>query len=365
LFTLLAWAMGIGAAVNVAVALAVAGPPTIELRAGYWIGPALSRAPGVGADLQLFYPVVRKIGPAKAAYSAVLVPIIAMGFSTWLEDYRWTWLAVPQERSGARRNGRRAEPPASGCGRARRRLSRSMDVRVNAEAPQSPKPFRNSARGLPPAGLAGSPRSSCRSTSTSQSTRVRAKLTIERNGEHDRPLRLDGDGIEPFAVRADGAEAEWRMDGPALVVPLSGDRATVETEVVINPAANTKLMGLYASGGMLCTQCESEGFRRITFFPDRPDVLSSYRVRMEAGKAPIPGLLTNGNPIASGETGEDGRHWAEWEDPFPKPSYLFALVAGDLKANSDSFTTMSGRKVELNIWVREEDLPGPAMRWRA
>ena len=127
----------------------------------------------------------------------------------------------------------------------------------------------------------------------------------------------------------------------------------------IRPAANTKLMGLYASNGMLCTQCEAEGFRRITFFPDRPDVLSKYRVRMEADRARFPILLTNGNPIERGEA-DGGRHWAEWEDPFPKPSYLFALVAGDLKANSDSFTTMSGRKVELNIWVREEDLPRTA-----
>ena len=149
------------------------------------------------------------------------------------------------------------------------------------------------------------------------------------------------------------------MDGPTLVIPLAADRAIVETRVEINPAANTKLMGLYASGGNLCTQCEAEGFRRITFFPDRPDVLSRYRVRMEADATQFPVLLTNGNPVASGDS-EDGRHWAEWEDPFPKPSYLFALVAGDLKPNRDSFTTLSGRKVELNIWVREPDLPRTA-----
>jgi aminopeptidase N len=114
-------------------------------------------------------------------------------------------------------------------------------------------------------------------------------------------------------------------------------------------------MGLYASGGMLCTQCEAEGFRRITFFPDRPDVLSRYRVRMEADAKHFPVLLSNGNRVSSGEAA-DGRHWAEWHDPFPKPSYLFALVAGDLKANRDVFTTMSGRKVDLAIWVREADL---------
>jgi aminopeptidase N len=118
-------------------------------------------------------------------------------------------------------------------------------------------------------------------------------------------------------------------------------------------------MGLYASNGMLCTQCEAEGFRRITFFPDRPDVLSKYRVRMEGDATAFPVLLSNGNRIGHGEV-ENGRQWAEWEDPFPKPCYLFALVAGDLKANRASFTTMSGRKVDLAIWVREADLPKTA-----
>jgi aminopeptidase N len=187
-------------------------------------------------------------------------------------------------------------------------------------------------------------------------TRVRATLSVERNGEHDRPLKLDGGELELVSVKVDGQPAEHRMDGPALVVDMVGDRATIETEVVIHPAANTKLMGLYASNGMLCTQCEAEGFQRITFFPDRPDVLSKYTVRMEGDAKAFPILLSNGNRIASGESG-DGRHWAEFEDPFPKPCYLFALVAGDLKPNRDSFTTMSGRKVDLAIWVREADLP--------
>jgi len=189
-----------------------------------------------------------------------------------------------------------------------------------------------------------------------ETTRVRATLRVERNGAHERPLRLDGDEIELVSVSVDGQPAEYRMDGPALVIQVSGERATVEAEVVVHPAANTKLMGLYASNGMLCTQCEAEGFRRITFFPDRPDVLSKYRVRMEGDAKLFPVLLSNGNRVAHGEAA-DGRHWAEWEDPFPKPSYLFALVAGDLKANRDSFTTMSGRKVDLFIWVREADLP--------
>jgi aminopeptidase N len=187
-------------------------------------------------------------------------------------------------------------------------------------------------------------------------TRVRATLSVERNGTHDRPLRLDGDGLKLVSVKVDGAEAAHRVDGEQLVVELTGARATVDTEVEISPAQNTKLMGLYASSGMLCTQCEAEGFRRITFFPDRPDVLSKYTVRMEGDAAAFPVLLSNGNRVAHGEA-ENGRHWAEYQDPFPKPCYLFALVAGDLKANRDSFKTMSGRKVDLFIWVREADLP--------
>ncbi|WP_010545451.1 aminopeptidase N [Sphingomonas elodea] len=188
-------------------------------------------------------------------------------------------------------------------------------------------------------------------------TRVRAALHVTRNGSHDRPLVLNGDGLEAVAVKVDGvASTDWRMDGQDLVIPLGGDAHTIETEVVIAPERNTQLQGLYASSGMLCTQCEAEGFRRITFFPDRPDVLSKYKVRMEGDKARFPVLLSNGDPIAHGDA-ESGRHWAEWHDPFPKPSYLFALVAGDLVANTGSFTTMSGREVQLGIYVRAPDLP--------
>ncbi len=192
-----------------------------------------------------------------------------------------------------------------------------------------------------------------------EATRVRATLTVERNGAHHRPLKLDGDELVPLKVTADGREVAWRMEGQRLVIDLAQDRAEVETEVVIRPSVNTKLMGLYESGGILCTQCEAEGFRRITFFPDRPDVLSRYRVRMTADQRRFPVLLTNGNALASGRS-EDGRHWAEWEDPYPKPSYLFALVAGDLVANRDRFTTISGRVVDLAIWVRDGDLPRTA-----
>ncbi len=190
-----------------------------------------------------------------------------------------------------------------------------------------------------------------------ETTRVTATLTVERNpaAEASPELRLDGDSLTAQSVTVDGAPAEWRMDGPDLVVTLPGTKHEVEVVTTINPSANTQLMGLYASNGMLCTQCESEGFRRITFFPDRPDVLSTFTARMEGDKALFPILLCNGNRVAEGENA-DGTHWSEWHDPWPKPSYLFALVAGDLVANSKPFTTRSGRVVECNVWVREEDL---------
>ncbi len=190
-----------------------------------------------------------------------------------------------------------------------------------------------------------------------EATRVTATLQVNRNPAADASpeLRLNGDSLTALSVTVDVAPADWRMDGPDLIVTLPGDEHTVEIVTAIDPAANTQLMGLYASGGMLCTQCEAEGFRRITFFPDRPDVLSVYTVRMEGPKAAFPILLCNGNRVAEGDNA-DGTHWAEWHDPWPKPSYLFALVAGDLVANSRPFTTQSGREVECNIWVRAEDL---------
>ncbi|OWK28947.1 aminopeptidase N [Sphingomonas mucosissima] len=187
-------------------------------------------------------------------------------------------------------------------------------------------------------------------------TRVRARLEVTRNGGAGEPLRLDGDGLTPLAVIVDGvAVNDWRLEDDQLVIPLTGASHVIETEVEIAPDQNTQLMGLYSSGGNLCTQCEAEGFRRITYFPDRPDVLATYRVRMTADKARYPVLLANGDPIASGDN-DDGTHWAEWHDPFPKPSYLFALVAGDLACNAGTFTTRSGREVQLGIWVRAADL---------
>ncbi|HEX8222545.1 MAG TPA: aminopeptidase N [Allosphingosinicella sp.] len=186
-------------------------------------------------------------------------------------------------------------------------------------------------------------------------TRLRSRLTVERNGSHDRPLVLDSEGLALVELTVDGESADRRIEGGRLTVPIRGDRATVETLVELEPRSNTQLMGLYESGGILCTQCEAEGFRRITPFPDRPDVLSRYRVRMIADKAAYPVLLSNGDPAGAGDL-DGGRHWAEWDDPFPKPAYLFALVAGDLAANRDSFVTRSGRRIDLGIWVREPDL---------
>ena len=187
-------------------------------------------------------------------------------------------------------------------------------------------------------------------------TVVRATMRVRRNGDHRRPLILNSDVEAIGRVTLDGAPVNYWYEDNVLRVPIEAESATVETEVVIGPRANTQLMGLYESNAMLCTQCEAQGFRRITPFPDRPDVLSRYKVRMSGDKALYPVLLANGDLVGSGE-GESGTHWAEWHDPFPKPCYLFAMVAGDLVANRDTFTTMSGRKVDLGIWVRDGDLP--------
>ncbi len=191
-----------------------------------------------------------------------------------------------------------------------------------------------------------------------EATRVTATLRVERNPAADPSpeLRLNGDSLTATSVAVDGAlSSDWRMDGPDLILTLPGAAHTVTIVTEINPSANTQLMGLYASCAMLCTQCEAEGFRRIAFFPDRPDVLSTYSVRMTGDTALFPVLLCNGNRVAEGAD-DDGTHWAEWHDPWPKPSYLFALVAGNLVANSKPFTTQSGRQVECNVWVRADDL---------
>ncbi len=180
-------------------------------------------------------------------------------------------------------------------------------------------------------------------------TRVKAKLTVRRNGEHADPLVLDGDGLKTISVAVDGVPHAFDETPETLTLAGLPAAFTLETEVEINPSANTALMGLYISGGRFCTQCEAEGFRRITWFLDRPDVLARYTVRLEADKA-FDRLLANGNRVETGDL-PGGRHYAVWNDPFPKPCYLFALVAGELDELVDSFVTMSGRTIDLRVYV--------------
>ncbi len=188
-----------------------------------------------------------------------------------------------------------------------------------------------------------------------ETTLVHARLKVVRGGEHDRPLVLDGTRLDTHSVAVDGQPRNAEPEGDRLVLAIEADSAVIETVVAIHPAANTRLMGLYASEGRLVTQCEAEGFRAITWFPDRPDVLSRYSVRMEAEQAMFPVLLSNGDPGETEDLG-DGRHARSWTDPWPKPSYLFALVAGALEARRSQFTTMGGRKVALAIWTSAADV---------
>ncbi|MCC7547109.1 MAG: aminopeptidase N [Burkholderiales bacterium] len=187
-------------------------------------------------------------------------------------------------------------------------------------------------------------------------TRVRASMRIARNAaaaDRHAPLVLDGEDLELESVAIDGRTLErneYRMDIGQLTLERVPDSFTLETRVRILPALNTRLMGLYASKDGLFTQCEAEGFRRITYFLDRPDVMARYTATIHAERARYPELLSNGNLVSRGDE-EDGRHWARWEDPFPKPSYLFALVAGRLDRLEDRFVTASGRTVTLSIYV--------------
>ncbi|MTH98947.1 aminopeptidase N [Roseibium sp. RKSG952] len=188
-------------------------------------------------------------------------------------------------------------------------------------------------------------------------TLVTAMLKIERaeNIAAGTPLELDGDELALDTLLIDGQPVDAgnftaTPDKLVLHTPPAGPfELTLRTK--INPDTNTQLMGLYRSSGTYCTQCEAEGFRRITYFLDRPDVLSVYTTRIEAQKADVPVLLGNGNPVESGYIEGTDRHYAVWHDPFPKPSYLFALVGGDLGVVRDTFTTASGRKVDLAIYV--------------
>ncbi|MGI9352481.1 MAG: aminopeptidase N [Rhizobiaceae bacterium] len=190
-------------------------------------------------------------------------------------------------------------------------------------------------------------------------TIVRSKLVLQRGKLTDAgsPVQLDGDELKLVSVSVGGkrlSDSEYKLTPTALTllkVPKKR-KFTVEIETEINPTANTKLMGLYRSGGNYCTQCEAEGFRRITYFPDRPDVLAVYTTRIEADRSEAPVLLGNGNLVKKGSAGK-GRHYSIWHDPHPKPSYLFALVGGDLGSIHKRFRTASGRNVKLGIYVEK------------
>lgn len=188
-------------------------------------------------------------------------------------------------------------------------------------------------------------------------TRVTATLALRPNplGRAGAPLVLDGDDLTLLALDLDGqalAPDAFRADGAGLSVHAPPQRPfTLRIETRLDPTANTKLMGLYRSGGVYCTQCEADGFRRITYFLDRPDVLSVYTTRIEAVREAAPVLLGNGNPVEAGAIPGSDRHYAVWHDPLPKPAYLFALVGGRLDRVTRSFTTMEGRAVEIAVYV--------------
>ena len=185
--------------------------------------------------------------------------------------------------------------------------------------------------------------------------RIRATLALKPNPKSaSAPLILNGDGLSLISVKLDGtvmAPDSYVATPESLTIaqPPNGP-FNLEIETIVDPSANTQLSGLYRSNGTYCTQCEAEGFRRITFFPDRPDVMAIYSTRIEADKTEAPVLLSNGNLVEHGEA-PGGRHFAVWHDPHPKPSYLFALVAGDLACVEDHCVTMSGRNVTLRIYV--------------
>ena len=179
-----------------------------------------------------------------------------------------------------------------------------------------------------------------------EATRVTSRIAFRPNDAAPGPFSLDGENLRLLWARIDGEPVEPRVGAGGLACDAPSGPFLWECEVEIAPAKNTALEGLYMSNGMYCTQCEAEGFRRITFYPDRPDVMAPFAVRVESE---LPVLLSNGERVDGGEG------WAEWRDPWPKPSYLFALVAGDLRAQRDRFVTMSGRGVDLAVWTR----PGP------
>ncbi len=206
-------------------------------------------------------------------------------------------------------------------------------------------------------------------------TRVTATMKVERTKHRTKePLVLDGHRLKLVSVKVDNgplSPSAYTADDSKLTLHSPPENFTLEIVTEIAPSQNTALEGLYMASGIYCTQCEPEGFRCITYFLDRPDNLARYETRIEGPSGSLPVLLSNGNLEDSGEL-PDGRHYAHWRDPFPKPSYLFALVAGDLGHIADSFVTMSGRKVDLRIYVEHGnesrvhyamDCLKRAMRW--
>ncbi len=194
-------------------------------------------------------------------------------------------------------------------------------------------------------------------------TLVNAKLQVKKNGSHCNPLILNGEELELLEVKLNGQMIAkesnlsdgYVVDKESLSLQPKDDACTLETLVRIRPEQNTALEGLYKSSGNWCTQCEAEGFRRITYFCDRPDNMATYTTKIIAEKTAAPVLLSNGNLIDQGQM-DGGRHYAVWNDPFPKPSYLFALVGGAFECLEDTFVTTSGREVALRIWAEAKDL---------
>jgi aminopeptidase N len=199
-------------------------------------------------------------------------------------------------------------------------------------------------------------------------TRVKSLMTvvcIHDKCEGIHPLVLNGRDLQLKSIMLDGQALtahDYKLEGETITLLPVPDRFTLEIETEINPEANTELSGLYMPGSGFFTQCEAEGFRKITYYPDRPDVMARFFTTIVADKKKYPVLLSNGNLIGSGDL-QNGKHFAKWHDPFPKPAYLFALVAGDLSCSEDGFTTMSGRDVTLRIFVQHhnKDKCGHAM----
>ena len=190
-------------------------------------------------------------------------------------------------------------------------------------------------------------------------TIVASRLTLQRNpsAPPQQPLKLNGEGLNLLRVMSGSDSVSFRHEDGFLVIdnPPAGEQFTLDIRNTCAPDKNTELSGLYASGSGLFTQCEAEGFRRITFFLDRPDVMATYTVTLRADKTKFPVLLSNGNLVEQGDL-DAGRHYAKWHDPFPKPSYLFALVAANLVAREQSIVSRSGKEHLLQVWVKPGDL---------